>query len=65
MEIVLNGKKTEAPQDASLAQLIESLRLDGPVAAMVNDEIIHRGQLSSRKLSPGDRVELLRMMGGG
>ncbi|VAX25128.1 hypothetical protein MNBD_NITROSPINAE04-386 [hydrothermal vent metagenome] len=65
MNIILNGKSTDIPDDERVAGLIESLKLDGPVAVQVNEEIIHREKLGGRRLSPGDKVELFVMMGGG
>jgi len=65
MKIILNGEPYEAPEGMRLFELMEKLELDGPVAAMVNDQVIHREKLTSHMLSPEDRVELLRMMGGG
>ncbi|MDH5510460.1 MAG: sulfur carrier protein ThiS [Nitrospinota bacterium] len=65
MKIILNGEMSEVSDGVHLSELIEKLGLDGPVAAMVNDVVIQREKLASRRLQPGDRVELLRMMGGG
>ncbi|HEB71946.1 MAG TPA: sulfur carrier protein ThiS [Nitrospirae bacterium] len=65
MNITLNGKSTNIPDGGNVADLIENLKLDGPVAAQVNEEIIHRDKLGERRLNPGDKVELFVMMGGG
>lgn len=65
MEIILNGEKAEAPEGETAAMLIQRLKLAGPVAALVNGEVIHREKLASTIIKPGDQVELLRMMGGG
>jgi thiamine biosynthesis protein ThiS len=65
MNITLNGKPTDIPDGEHVADLIESLSLDGPVAAQVNEEIIHRDKLKEARLCDGDIVELFRMMGGG
>ncbi len=65
MNIILNGKPTEIPEDELIGNLINRLKLDGPVAAQVNEEIIHHDRLGEVKLRPGDHVELFVMMGGG
>ncbi len=65
MNITLNGKPTDIPDGEHVADLIKSLKLDGPVAAQVNEEIIHHDRLGEVKLRPGDHVELFVMMGGG
>ena len=65
MNIELNGKAFEVLENEILSDLVARLKLDGPVAAQVNEEIIHRDLHSDVTLKPGDKVELLRMMGGG
>lgn len=65
MKIILNGAETETADNETAAELVARLKLGGPVAVMINDDIIHRDKLSETILREGDRVELLRMMGGG
>ena len=65
MEIILNGETADAHEEETLEALIARLGVGGPVAAQVNDEIIHRDRRAAIRLNPGDRVELFRMMGGG
>ncbi|MDH4183522.1 MAG: sulfur carrier protein ThiS [Nitrospinota bacterium] len=65
MEIILNGQPSQTPDGESLADLIKRLGLEGPLASMVNGEIIHRDKVDAVRLNPGDQVELFRMMGGG
>lgn len=65
MDITLNGKKTEIPDNEAVAELMERLSVKGPVAVLVNDQIVHRDKLAGHRLRSGDTVELLRMMGGG
>lgn len=50
----------------TLSALIASLGLDpGMVVAEVNGEIVKRSDFSVRALSDGDKVELVRFVGGG
>jgi len=65
MRITLNGKPADAPDNELVHDLLERLGLGGPVAVQVNEEIIPRDRLPDTRLKPGDKVELLRMMGGG
>jgi thiamine biosynthesis protein ThiS len=65
MEIILNGQKAQAAEGEPVSRLIHRLGLAGPVAVMVNGDIVHRDKLDSTTLKTGDHVELLRMMGGG
>lgn len=65
MNIVLNGNPVNVDEKASLADILERLGVKGPVAALLNEEVIHRADLASTHPKEGDRVEFLVMMGGG
>ncbi len=65
IEIQLNGERRQV-KAATLEGLLEELSLgQRPVATMVNDAIIRREQRAQFSLSPGDRVEIISMVGGG
>ena len=50
----------------TLTSLIESLGLDaGMVVAEVNGEIVNRSGFADQALSSGDKIELVRFVGGG
>ncbi len=63
--IAVNG--ADRPTSArNVAELLDELGLSGlRVAVMVNDEIVRRGDRAARILLPGDRVEIISMVGGG
>ena len=63
--MIVNGEPTAVGENETLRDLVERMRLGGPVACQVNEEIIHRDRLGEYRLREGDRVELFRMMGGG
>ena len=64
-ELVVNGEPRESGAE-TLAQLIEELGLGGsPVVAELNGEIIRQSAFASAVLARGDRVELIRFVGGG
>ncbi len=66
MQVFVNNKTTDLDEPVSLASLIEKLGLDPKVlVAERNGEIVPKSDYSSCKLSPGDRVELVRLVGGG
>lgn len=65
MQIQLNGESCEVPADATLASLIEQLRLEGRLAIEVNEAIVPRGQFAAYRLQEQDRVEIVRAIGGG
>lgn len=65
MEILLNGEK-HTVSGGNLAELIESLEIRaGSVAVELNEKVIPRKDLGQTALSPGDKVEIVRFVGGG
>ncbi len=66
MEIIFNGQPCEVPEAATVAHLLA--QLDRPakhVAVEVNLELIPRERHASVNLRPGDRVEVVTLVGGG
>lgn len=66
MKLVVNGQSAELPDGLTVSQLVQRLELnpDG-VAVALNLEVVPRGEHASRVLTAGDRVELVRAVGGG
>ncbi|WP_166263462.1 sulfur carrier protein ThiS [Marinobacter caseinilyticus] len=66
MKIQVNGAVAEVPVDATVAVLLDQLAITGKrLAVEVNEDIVPRSQHGSRKLHPGDRVEVVHAIGGG
>ena len=66
LSIRVNGEPHTLSPGDSLAELIEGLGLGGrKLAIAVNREVVPRAQYRTRRLAPGDRVELLEAVGGG
>ncbi len=66
MRIRLNGQSHEAPDGATLADLLRELGLvDRPAAAEVNRKLVPKAEHASRRLTEGDEVELVTLVGGG
>jgi sulfur carrier protein len=66
MEIYLNGEPRQVADGINAAQLIEELALAGRrVAVEVNHEIVPRSDYAQHRLRPGDRIEVVRAIGGG
>lgn len=66
MNITLNGETRNVPEGVTAAALIEQLELTGQRLAMeVNGEIVPRSRHGEHTLQPGDRVEIVRAIGGG
>jgi len=68
MKIYINGEDTEVPEGITLAQLIElkgiKVREIG-FAISVNEEVIPKSRYGEYRLSEGDRVEIVHIVGGG
>lgn len=66
MEVIINGETKELAESTTLAQVLEQYRIKaGSVVVEVNLDIIPRDQLGGIVLKPGDRVEIVRLVGGG
>ena len=66
MQIILNGEPHDMPEQVYVTDLIEQLGLSGQrLAIEVNGDIVPRSQHAERQLGAGDRVEVVRAIGGG
>jgi thiamine biosynthesis protein ThiS len=66
MKIVLNGRETAVSEGATIAALLGSLELPAlRVAVERNREVVPRDLYPVVKLEEGDRVEIVRFVGGG
>ncbi|MEQ8791361.1 MAG: sulfur carrier protein ThiS [Pirellulaceae bacterium] len=66
MQIELNGETRETADNATIAQLLEELQLPpARVAVEVNYELVPRERHTQHVLEPGDRLEVVTLVGGG
>jgi thiamine biosynthesis protein ThiS len=66
ISLVLNGKQRSLASETPLPQLLEQLGIDRRLVAVAhNGDVIPRDQYESVVLHDGDRVEIVRMVGGG
>ena len=66
MEITVNGESRSVPADATAATLLELLDLGAQrVAVEINGDIVTRSRYDQHRLAGGDRVEIVRAVGGG
>lgn len=65
VEIVCNGQIEDLETGATIADLLGRMRLSGPVAVEVNEQLARREQHGQWVLSEGDRVEVVTLVGGG
>ena len=66
MTIVVNGDSREVTTETTLAGLVAGLGLDRTVIAVeLNREVVPRATYAARTLEPGDRIEIVTLVGGG
>lgn len=66
IRIEVNGEPREVGGGSSVADLLERLEVDRrTVVVELNREIVRRNELDEVELEAGDRVELVRFVGGG
>jgi sulfur carrier protein len=66
MRIQLNGKPHTLSGETGLLKLLEDMKVNPEIVAVeVNEEIVKRADRQAVLLKEGDRVEVIRMIGGG
>ncbi len=66
MRLLVNGKPETLPDDAAVADLLRSLNLERtPCAVEVNRELVPKRRHDTRRLTDGDTVEIVTLVGGG
>ena len=66
MKLILNGESREAPDLASVAELAAWMALPAFGSAIeLNGEVIRRADQAATPLREGDRLEVVRLVGGG
>ena len=66
MRVSVNGETMEVPEGVSVDGLLEHLKVKREYTAVaLNREITPKTQYADTHLKDGDRVEIVRPMGGG
>jgi sulfur carrier protein len=65
VKVCVNGKAQDVGERCNVQGLLDALACRGRIAVEVNGEIVPRSQYGERTLSEGDRVEVVRAIGGG
>ena len=66
IDLLVNGESRVVPAGCTVDGLVELLGLTGRrVAVAINRDVVPRSSFASRRLAPGDRVEILEAVGGG
>ncbi len=66
MQVFVNDQPHEVADQATVSELIEQLRLTSrQVAVELNLQVVPRAEHPQRQLRPGDRLEVVTLVGGG
>jgi sulfur carrier protein len=66
VKLQVNGEERELPEGATIADLVESLGLRPEIVAVeVERELVSRKEHATRRLTEGERVEVVTLVGGG
>ena len=69
MNVTVNGKETAVNDATTVSQLLADLHgadsTTRGIAVALNGEVVTRGRWDEAVLSEGDRLEVLRAVGGG
>ena len=66
MEITVNGQKRTVPPGTTVERLLAELGLTGqPAAVEVNKSLVPKRRHAEQTLSPGDKIEVVTLVGGG
>jgi len=66
MEFVVNGESRTANEGATVSTLLADLGVpEERVVVELNGAILPRARFSGEKLADGDRLEVVRFVGGG
>jgi thiamine biosynthesis protein ThiS len=66
MRLIINGQEKRAPDLSSVAELAAWLQLPAFGSAVeLNGEVIRKSEHQATPLKDGDRLEVVRLVGGG
>ena len=66
MTLTVNGEPKSVPEGLTLDQLVRDLGLErNPIAVELNRQVVPRDRHGETRLAPGDRLEIVTLVGGG
>ncbi|HSF32112.1 MAG TPA: sulfur carrier protein ThiS [Candidatus Tectomicrobia bacterium] len=66
MRVILNGEEQEIRNDITVADLLHDLQITLQYGAVaVNRRVVRKKDHQATRLSAGDRIEIVRPVGGG
>jgi len=64
--LTVNGEPKSVPEGLTLDQLVRDLGLErNPIAVELNRQVVPRDRHGETRLAPGDRLEIVTLVGGG
>lgn len=64
--VTVNGTELQLDNNATIAELLESLKIVTPAIAIeLNRQIVSQNEFESHTLSQGDVLEIVTLVGGG
>jgi len=66
MQVSVNGTEAEVPAEVTIRELLDIVEVPpNYLAVEVNEDVVPRDQHPTYRLSAGDRVEVVTLVGGG
>jgi sulfur carrier protein len=66
MRVILNGEEQEIREDITIADLLSDLKISLQYGAVaVNRKVVRKRDHEATRLRAGDRIEIVRPVGGG
>jgi sulfur carrier protein len=66
LEVIVNGQPRQVVATATLESLLRQLEIpQRGVAVEINGQIVPRAQHAEQRLTTGDRLEIVSLVGGG
>ena len=66
IEVTINGQLETLDDNVTAEGLVHSMSLRRQrIAIEINGEIVPRSTFAERRIAPGDRIEIVRAVGGG
>jgi thiamine biosynthesis protein ThiS len=66
VQIIVNDQPRDVADGCTVAELLQDLGLaEKPLAVEVNFALVPRLRHADRRLAPGDRLEIVTLVGGG
>lgn len=66
VEVIVNGRSHVVSAPINLEEILRICNATAPhVAVALNDAVVPRGQLAATIVREGDRIEIVRAVGGG